>query len=109
MARALREIFIQNLKYYRKQKGLTQEKLSEILNKGFNYINTIECGKSVPPIDMIEKIAIALEIPPARLLYEKGCPYNVVAFDEKEFINDISSELTEYVKVGVKEILQKKL
>ena len=34
----IRRIFIQNMKYYRKQDGLTQEKLAEAIDMSTSYI-----------------------------------------------------------------------
>ena len=42
----IRETFIQNLKYYRKKSGLTQEKLAESIGMSTTYIGTMEaCGR----------------------------------------------------------------
>lgn len=39
------EILKNNIKYYRVQKGLTQEKLSEMTNISKDYLSEIERGK----------------------------------------------------------------
>ncbi|MBQ8014077.1 MAG: helix-turn-helix transcriptional regulator [Treponema sp.] len=38
----IRQVFRENLKYYRKQMGLSQEKLSELIGYGETYITEIE-------------------------------------------------------------------
>ena len=63
----LREIFIQNLKYYRKQKNMRQLDLALELGKNPNYINAIENGKYFPSPETIEEIAEFLEIEPISL------------------------------------------
>ena len=63
----LRQIFIQNLKYYRKQKNMRQLDLALELGKNPNYINAIENGKYFPSPETIEEIAEFLEIEPISL------------------------------------------
>ena len=50
-----------NMKRYRKLRGLSQEKLAEKSGASANYIALIECGKNFPSLPMIEHIAAALE------------------------------------------------
>ncbi len=64
---ALQEEFIKNLKYYRNQKGFSQEKLAESCDCATGTIGCIECGKAMPSFEMIDKIAAALQIHPADL------------------------------------------
>ena len=59
--------FIANLKFYRKEKGISQEKLAEICDCATGTIGCIECGKTLPSFEMIVKIAAALKIHPADL------------------------------------------
>lgn len=39
---SIRDTFVNNLKYYRNQKGISQEKLSYAVEKSIAYINQIE-------------------------------------------------------------------
>ena len=58
-----------NIKRLRKKYGYTQEKLSELTNIDYKYIQRIE-GKNPPAIkiDTIEKLAKALNVKPSELL-----------------------------------------
>lgn len=67
----LRQIFRINVKYYRKQFKLSQEKLAELSGLSTNYIGDIERTNRKVTIDTIEKIAKALHVSPADLLSEK--------------------------------------
>lgn len=67
---SLKDIFGQNLKYYRYQKGYSQEKLAEIVDLNSRYVSDIENGKYSVSFDKIEKIAKALSIEPY-LLFKK--------------------------------------
>jgi transcriptional regulator with XRE-family HTH domain len=60
----LKQIFIRNLKEFRKKEGISQMKLAEYCNISFGYIGEIESGRKFPSPEMIEKIASALRIEP---------------------------------------------
>lgn len=91
----LRETFRQNLIYYRKRAGLTQEQLSEKSNCNLNYIASIECTSSkFPKPETIDAIAEALNIRASDLFIEEGCPKNSVTFDKKKFTEEIISGLS---------------
>lgn len=73
----IRHTFIQNLKYYRKQAGLTQEKLAEKIEMSTAYIGDMEARERFPSAETIDKIAEALNIRPSVLFDEFGSPNNV--------------------------------
>jgi len=56
------ELFIINLKDYRKSHKISQAKLAEMCESSQAYIAEIEVGKKFPSPDMIEKIASAFNI-----------------------------------------------
>ena len=60
----LKEVFIKNLKKYRKKEGLSQMKLAELCNTGTSYIGDIEIGRRFPSLELIEKFALVLRIEP---------------------------------------------
>ena len=62
MANSTIEILINNIKYFRSLKNLTQEKLSEISGISKDYLSEIERGKKTPIIKRLIKIAEALDI-----------------------------------------------
>jgi transcriptional regulator with XRE-family HTH domain len=68
----LQEIFIANLKRFRKERGLSQLALSAKCDTTSNYIGQIEMGRRIPSFDKIEKIAAALEIDPHELFVRAG-------------------------------------
>lgn len=61
----------ENIKKYRKEKGLTQRELADKLNIATNSLSRYEIGERRPPIDMIEKIAEILNITPIQLMYDE--------------------------------------
>lgn len=58
----LQTIFISNMKRFRKQKHITQEKLAEMCETDTCYIGQIETFRRFPSIQLIEKISNALEV-----------------------------------------------
>ena len=60
----LKQIFIQNLKEFRKKEGFSQQKLAEFCDTAPAYIAQIETGRKFPSMEMIEKIANILRIEP---------------------------------------------
>lgn len=59
--------FIANIKYYRKQQGLSQEKLAELCNVATSTIGCIESAHQNPSFENIIAIATALSVHPADL------------------------------------------
>ena len=64
------KVFAFNMKKYRKKRNLSQMKLAEMLNTATSYIGEIEINKGVPSLQMVEKIAKALDIEPFRLFVD---------------------------------------
>jgi transcriptional regulator with XRE-family HTH domain len=60
----LKQIFIRNLKEFRKKEGLSQMKLAEYCNTAPSYIGQIEIGRRFPTMELIEKMADILRIEP---------------------------------------------
>ena len=58
----LKSKFAKRLKELRKQRGLTQEKLAEIVNVATRHISFIETARSFPSSDLIERLACALNV-----------------------------------------------
>ena len=64
-------VFADNMKKYRKQAKLTQEKLAELCDTDHRYIGQIETGRRCPSLEYVERIASALNIAPYRLFYDE--------------------------------------
>ncbi|WP_088225807.1 helix-turn-helix transcriptional regulator [Desulfosporosinus sp. FKB] len=59
-----------NLKYFRKLKGLTQEKLAEKIEVSPMYISYLERSSKIPSLVILFKIANALDIDPGLLIQD---------------------------------------
>jgi len=57
----LRKVLASNMKLYRKNLGISQAVLAERLDITDNYIALLETAKRFPSINMLERIAGALE------------------------------------------------
>ncbi len=63
-----REVLARNLRQLRKIRGLSQEELASIAGLHRTYIGSVErCERNIS-IDIIEKLARAFTVAPARLL-----------------------------------------
>lgn len=106
----LRETFRENLKFYRKNAGLTQEKLSELCGCNQNYIAEIERTSSkFPKPETIDSIAAALNIHASDLFIEEGCPKNAATFNKEKFTKELISGLSENLSREMISFINKKL
>jgi transcriptional regulator with XRE-family HTH domain len=68
---SLGETVARNIRRCRRERRLSQEELASLANINRNYIGMIERQENSPTIEMIERIAKALEVEPAQLLQAK--------------------------------------
>lgn len=61
-----------NLKRYREQSQLTQEKLAELAGCSKNHLSAIERGKKFPGSSLIEKLCVILKIKPYELFLDES-------------------------------------
>ena len=66
------QIFIINLKIFRKNRNVSQAKLAELCGSSQAYIAEIEVGKKFPSHNMIERIAYALDVESYRLFQDRA-------------------------------------
>lgn len=100
------------IRYYRKEKHMTQEKLAEICNLHPTYIGQIERGEKNATIESIYRIAAGLSIPMSKLLENvefldtnsDNIPLHIyqqllaLPHDEQEHIEKIISEIIDLIK-----------
>jgi len=101
---SIREIFVNNLKYYRKQKGISQEKLSYAVDRSIAYINQIENKDTWPQPEMVDKIALALGITSSALFEERGSPENQKAVFKNTYGKSLEKELLSRIEKDVKDV-----
>lgn len=91
---SLRIIFGENIKFYRKQKGLSQQQFSEQCKIVPNYVSEIENGKKFPSPELIEKFATVLAVEPYVLFMDSKdlSDVNLTSIIQKQN-NDFSEAL----------------
>lgn len=111
-----RETFRESLKYWRKKKGLSQEKLSELIGYGETYITEIESRHKFPKPETIDIICDKLDIEPFQL-FQKPDPvperaaYGIkVDYSElaERFYTNFSSKLKDQIEQTISEVIQEK-
>ena len=85
----LRTILAGNLKVYRNESGLSQQKLAEMVGTAPNYIAMIEGEKRFPTDTMLEKIAAALKREPCELF--------AIEPMKMQWKEDLLAELAEFI------------
>ena len=68
----LKQVFIKNLKKFRKQQELSQVKLAELCGTTQNYIAEIETGRRFPSLKLIEKVGQILDVEPYRFFIDEA-------------------------------------
>ena len=96
----LRNVFIMNLKRVRKEKKISQMRLAELCESSTSYIGEIEIGQKFPSIEMIEKIARALEVRPFLLFLDTQ---DAMLFSDEDFRK--RRALVEKIQKSVEEIV----
>jgi transcriptional regulator with XRE-family HTH domain len=59
----VKTLFGENVRYYRREKALSQAELSELLNISIKHLSAIERGLNFVSVDILEKLACALDVP----------------------------------------------
>ena len=90
--------FISNLKKYRKEKKLTQARLSELCDVTTSTIGNIECGIAKPSFDLIIDIATVLGVHPALLFSSNPIQSDVSKeIKQHELLLEMYNKLQEYL------------
>ncbi|MDR1903031.1 MAG: helix-turn-helix domain-containing protein [Treponema sp.] len=106
------ETFVKNLRFFRKKRGLSQLKFSEMINISPNYLNAVENGKNFPSPEVIQSIVKALDILPYQLFLEypvdvppavpaeKNTIIQELICIKQKFIGEIDEIIKKYEKSG---------
>ncbi|OZV12830.1 transcriptional regulator [Tissierella sp. P1] len=79
----------ENIKKYRKEKGLTQKELAEISNLSRSYLADLERDRYNPSLDSLKLIADSLEVDVSILLGENNSTIKIsnTLKDDKELLD----------------------
>ena len=100
---SLRAVLSFNIKEQRHRLGISQAKLAERVNTSTHYIGMIESRKKFPSPEMLERIAIALEVDAPELFSTRTFPS---AADGKmaKFQDRVINDITQVISSRVREL-----
>ncbi|GHU19141.1 hypothetical protein FACS1894163_11780 [Spirochaetia bacterium] len=94
------QVFVLNVKKWRKNRGLSQKLLAERCNAAHSYIRQLESGSGHPSFAFIGKLASALDIEAYQLFYDETALHDAnlsqtayLASIKTDFLEKMSSEL----------------
>jgi transcriptional regulator with XRE-family HTH domain len=106
----LKAVFVQNLRKYRRSKGISQMELADLCETSTSYIGQIEIENRFPSIEMIEKIAEALQVKPYLLFSDEPDKSTTIKQSSKKpvIISDsMKDELISRLNVALRKIIKK--
>lgn len=98
--------FSSNIKLYRTQKGISQEELGGLIEVHPNQLSKYERGQASPSIDVVQRIANALEVSIDQLVFGADV-FNAEQLDDRELASLFSKvqKLSNKQKDTVKDFL----
>jgi transcriptional regulator with XRE-family HTH domain len=100
----LRALLAQNIKKRRRTLGITQEKLAEKVETSAHYISQIEQKNKFPSPEMLERIAVALEIDSPQLFSMTSYTDEAVTRFQEGIISDLGTAITQAVNTRKSEL-----
>jgi len=104
----IKKIFGANVKYYRKKRHFSQEKLAEILKITPKHLSTIETGATFVSAKLLEEITEHLSVSASALFYS----VDDISIDDSlygkidQIIDEHYSKANEEAKKGIRQILR---
>ena len=83
-----------NIRERRQILGISQAKLAEKINTSAHYIGQIELENKFPTPEMLERIALALEIDSPQLFSMTSFPREVIKQFQKEVLDELGVAIT---------------
>jgi transcriptional regulator with XRE-family HTH domain len=102
----LRQLLAFNLKQKRGKSGFTQAKLAEKANTSTQYIAMIELGKKFPSVEMLERLAAALEIDILDFFSPPPFPAGTLNTLQKTIFIDLEKEISKSVNKAVQQAIK---
>jgi transcriptional regulator with XRE-family HTH domain len=100
-------VFIQNLRYLRNERKISQMKLSELVNITPNYLNAVENGKNFPSPEVLQRIIDVLEVLPYQLFLEHPGKAKTAKQNEKNILFQELTHLKQHVSREFDKAIQK--
>ena len=90
--------FSKRLAAVRKERGLTQQQMSEVIGIHLSQVKRYESGDTQPSLEVLRKIALALNISADMLLFDgqellfpKILPYDLAFFSQTPIVDNSSN------------------
>jgi transcriptional regulator with XRE-family HTH domain len=93
----LRQLLAMNIKARRSARGLSQFRLADRVDTTANYIAAIEAGRRFPSVEMLERIASALEIDTPELFSMEPIPAETIMRLQKDILRGIEKLVAEFI------------
>ena len=94
----LGEILAKNMKEHRRRRGISQAGLAEKVDVSTHHIGMIELARNFPTLDLVERIANALNIEIYQLFVEPHSPNEELEQLRREIKGDMKQLLTEFLE-----------
>ncbi|MDR1444517.1 MAG: helix-turn-helix domain-containing protein [Treponema sp.] len=98
----LGEILAKNMKEHRRRSGFSQAQLAELVNVSTHHIGMIELARNFPTLDLVERIAGALNIEIYRLFIDAYSPNEELEQLRREIRGDMKQLLDEFLDKALK-------
>jgi transcriptional regulator with XRE-family HTH domain len=98
---SLRDIFAHNLKEKRQNCGFSQARLAEIVNVSTHHIATIETARNYPTLDLVERMANALDIEIYELFINPLSPHE----EMERLYQAVAKNIEQVVSESVEKVL----
>ncbi|MDR1279162.1 MAG: helix-turn-helix transcriptional regulator [Treponema sp.] len=94
----LGEILAKNMKKYRRKCGISQAQLAENVDVSTHHIGMIELARNFPTLDLVERIANALDIEIYQLFLEPHSPNEELEQLRQEIRDDMKQLLNDFLE-----------
>ena len=94
----IRSVLSYNMKSRRKALGLSQIDLAEKTGSAANYISKIEAERQFPSVEMIEKLADALQIDTVDLFSPSSQQKSLIRQEKQALMERISAEIDSFME-----------
>jgi len=103
----IQKLFIQNLRFYRSEKNISQIQLSEQVFITPNYLNAVENGKNFPSLEVLQRIIDVLEILPHQLFLEYPEMQKIINQEEKKIMLQELTDLRQKINQEFEKTIHK--
>lgn len=94
----IRTVLSYNMKSRRKELGLSQIELAEKTGSAANYISKIEAERQFPSVEMIEKLAEALQMDTVELFALSNQKKDRMFIEKASLMQRISNEIDTFIE-----------